>query len=433
MLTMATRLAPIAPAATAEATATLRERFDRVRTLSLALVAGLSDADASAQSTSDASPSKWHLAHTTWFFETFVLRDFVPDYDLLNPQFSFLYNSYYEAEGTRIARPSRGLLTRPSLDEIRAYRAHVDAAMKRVLHGLPTAARELVLLGCHHEEQHQELLLTDILHLFAQNPLAPAVWAPGQLHTSATADPLRWISGRRGAIEIGHDGSGFGYDCEGPRHTVWLAPHALADRLITNGEWRAFVEDGGYSTANLWLSDGWAWLRENAIVAPLYWRRDEDGEWTRHFGLDGLMPIDPAGPVRHVSYYEADAFARWAGARLPTEAEWESAAEGLDTESGNFLDEAGAVHPAPAATSDRRRQFFGDLWEWTGSAFLPYPGFRPAQGAIAEYNGKFMSNQFVLKGGSCATPRGHVRPSYRNFFYPHQRWQFTGVRLAKDA
>ena len=224
----------------------------------------------------------------------------------------------------------------------------------------------------------------------------------------------------------------FGFDCEGSRHTVWLAPHALADRLITNGEWRAFVEDGGYNTANFWLSDGWAWVRENAIEAPLYWRRDEDGEWTRHFGLDGLMPIDPAGPVRHVSYYEADAFARWAGVRLPTEAEWESAAEGLDTESGTFLDEAGAVHPAPTAAIDRRRQLFGDLWECTAIRLSTPSRLPPSARAIAEYNGKFMLNQFVLKGGSCATPRGHVRPSYRNFFYPHQRWQFTGVRLAKD-
>ena len=376
---MATRLAAIVGAPT-EATATLLGRFSRVRTLTLALVAGLSDADASAQSMPDASPSKWHLAHTTWFFDTFALRDFVSGYSLFDPQFSFLYNSYYGAEGRRIARPSRGLLTRPSLDEIRAYRADVDAAMKKVLDVLLTPARELVLLGCHHEEQHQELLLTDVLHLFAQNPLAPAVWAPGRRHTSAAADPLRWTSGRQGAIQIGHDGSAFGFDCEGSRHTVWLAPHALADRLITNGEWRAFVEDGGYNTANLWLSDGWAWVRENAIEAPLYWRRDEDGEWTRHFGLDGLMPIDPAGPVRHVSYYEADAFARWAGVRLPTEAEWESAAEGLDTESGTFLDEAGAVHPAPTAAIDRRRQLFGDLWECTASAFLPHPGFRPARG-----------------------------------------------------
>ena len=429
---MATRLASIVPAASAPATGTLSDHFDRVRSLTLELVAGLSDADSSAQSMPDASPSKWHLAHTTWFFETFVLRDFVPDYSLFDPQFSFLYNSYYEAEGSRIARPSRGLLTRPSLDEVRAYRGHVDAAIKRALDDLPVSARELVLLGCHHEEQHQELLLTDILHLFAQNPLAPAVWAAGVSCTSATTDPLRWTRGRRGAIEIGHDGSGFEFDCEGPRHAVWLAPHALADRLTTNGEWCDFLEEGGYRTADLWLSDGWTWVCENAIEAPLYWRRDEDGVWARHFGLDGLMPIDPAGPVQHVSYYEADAFARWAGARLPTEAEWESAAAGLNPDTGTFLDKAGPVRPAPAAAIDGPRQLFGDLWEWTASAFLPHPGFRAAQGAIGEYNGKFMSNQMVLKGGSCATPRGHLRPSYRNFFYPHQRWQFTGVRLAKD-
>jgi ergothioneine biosynthesis protein EgtB len=439
---MATKLASTAPTATAQNAAALQHRFDRVRARTLALVSGLSDADASAQSMSDASPAKWHLAHTTWFFETFVLRDFVSDYRPFNPRFSFLYNSYYEAEGARIARSSRGLLTRPSLDDVRAYRSHVDAAIERALGDLPAAARELVILGCHHEEQHQELLLADILHLFAQNPLAPAVWAPVARHTSTMADPLRWIRGRRGATGIGHHGFGFAFDCECPRHTVWLAPHALADRLITNWEWRAFIEDGGYGTANLWLSDGWAWVRENAIEAPLYWRRDEDGEWSCQFGLDGRMPMDPAEPVRHVSYYEADAFARWAGARLPTEAEWESAAQGVNAASGTFLDDAGlddaglddagAVHPVPATVEDGPRQLFGDLWEWTATAFLPHPGFRTAPGAVGEYNGKFMSSRFVLKGGSCATPRGHVRASYRNFFYPHQRWQFTGVRLAKD-
>jgi ergothioneine biosynthesis protein EgtB len=410
----------------------LRWRLDRVRSISAGLVAGLSDADVSGQSMPDASPSKWHLAHTTWFFETFVLRDFVRGYRPFNSAFAFLYNSYYEAEGDRIARSSRGMLTRPSLDEVLAYRRHVDIAMMHALDDLPAPARRLVLLGCNHEEQHQELLLTDLLHLFAQNPLLPRAYAPGDHRIAAKTDAPRWVEGCEGPTGIGHDGGDFAFDCEGPRHTTWLAPHALADRLVTNGEWRAFIDDQGYETATLWLSDGWAWVRQNRIEAPLYWRRDAGGDWSRQFGLSGLGPIDPATPVQHVSYYEADAFARWAGARLPTEAEWESAAEGLNAAQGNFLDNPGAVRPAPAPAEDGIRQLFGDLWEWTGSAFLPYPGFRPAAGAVGEYNGKFMSGQFVLRGGSCATPRGHVRASYRNFFYPHQRWQFTGVRLAKD-
>lgn len=411
---------------------TLRRRFDRVRTISVALAAGLSDADVSVQSMPDTSPSKWHLAHTTWFFETFVLRDFVRGYRPFNTAFAFLYNSYYESEGSRVARPSRGMLTRPSLDEVLAYRGHVDIAMMRALDDLPEPARQLALLGCNHEEQHQELLLTDLLHLFAQNPLLPQAYAPGDVAIGAATDALRWVEGRQGPVDIGHDGRGFAFDCEGPRHTAWLAPHALADRLITNGEWRDFIDDRGYGAASLWLSDGWAWVRQNGIEAPLYWRRDDGGAWSGHFGLGGLEPIDPAAPVRHVSYYEADAFARWAGARLPTEAEWESASEGLNAEQGTFLDRPGAVRPASAPAEDGIRQLFGDLWEWTASAFLPYPGFRPAAGAVGEYNGKFMSGQFVLRGGSCATPRGHVRASYRNFFYPHQRWQFNGVRLAKD-
>ena len=412
------------------ATGALRRRFDRVRTLSLALMTRLSDADASVQSMPDASPSKWHLAHTTWFFETFILSEFVRGYRPFDPKFAFLYNSYYEFKGARLARSSRGMLTRPSLDEILAYRSHVDAAMSRAFGDLPAAARELVTLGCNHEEQHQELLLTDLLHLFAQNPLFPAAYAASSTRIVGTTDALHWIEGRNGPVEIGHAGPGFAFDCEGPRHTVWLAPHMLADRLVTNGEWREFVDDRGYLTASLWLSDGWAWVRENEIEAPLYWRRDESGDWAKQFGLDGLAPINPAAPVQHISYYEADAFARWAGARLPTEAEWESAAEGLNPEHGTFLDDDGAVRPAPA--EDGVRQMFGDVWEWTASAFSPYPGFRASPGAVGEYNGKFMSGQFVLRGGSCATPRGHVRASYRNFFYPHQRWQFTGLRLAKD-
>jgi ergothioneine biosynthesis protein EgtB len=420
-----------APATVLYASTVLGTRFERIRRFSLALVDGLSDADAGAQSMPDASPSKWHLALTTWFFETFILRDFVRNYVPFDHQFAFLYNSYYEAESDRIARPLRGLLSRPSLDEIRAYRAHVDTAITQALDYLLEPGLELVVLGCHHEQQHQEFLLTDVLYLIAQNPLFPAAWAPAEAHISAGTDQLRWIEGRQGPIDIGHDGAGFAFDCEDPRHIVWLAPHALADRLTTNGEWREFVEDRGYSTASLWLSDGWTWVRGNGIEAPLYWRRDESGEWSNRFGLDGLMPIDATSPVQHVSYYEADAFASWSGARLPTEAEWESAAGGIDSENGTFLDAAKAVRPLPPPAKEGIRQLFGDLWEWTASAFQPYSGFRAARGPVGEYNGKFMSSQFVLKGGSCATPRGHVRASYRNFFYPHQRWQFTGVRLAK--
>jgi ergothioneine biosynthesis protein EgtB len=407
-------------------------RYQRVRALGVALAAPLSDADATLQSMDDASPVKWHLAHTTWFFETFVLRDFVPGYALFDERWPFLFNSYYEAEGDRHARPRRGLLSRPALSEILAYRRAVDAALLAALPGLPDAALALVQLGCHHEEQHQELLLTDILHHFSVNPLAPAMW-PGEPKVPvAMPGALGWIEGRAGVVEIGAppDGAGdspFAFDCEGPRHRVLLPPHAIADRTVTNGEWAAFIADGGYADPRHWLSDGWAWVKANGIHAPLYWER-LGGTWTR-FGLDGRRPIDPAAPVTHVSFYEADAYASWAGARLPTEAEWESAAAPYDPDGGNQLDAAGPVEPRPSPGGPA---FYGDVWEWTGSAYRPYPGFRPAEGAVGEYNGKFMSGQFVLRGGSCATPRGHVRPSYRNFFYPHQRWQFTGVRLARD-
>ena len=404
----------------------LVDRYQAVRALTEALAAPLSDADATVQSMDDASPAKWHLAHTTWFFETFVLRDHVPGYQLADERFPFLFNSYYEAEGRRHARARRGMITRPTLDEVRAYRAHVDAALAAALPGLPPHAQALVELGCHHEQQHQELLVTDILHLFAENPLEPALWPAARKVPVAMPGPIGWIERDEAVVEIGHAGRAFAFDCEGPRHRTLLAPHAIADRTVTNGEWQAFIADGGYTTPRWWLSDGWAWVQREGITAPLYWEQ-RDGTWTR-FGLDGRRALDPAAPVTHVSFYEADAYAAWAGARLPTEAEWEAAAAAHDPAGGNQMDAAGPVEPRPAAGP----AFFGDVWEWTGSAYRPYPGFHAAEGAVGEYNGKFMNGQFVLRGGSCATPRGHLRASYRNFFYPHQRWQFTGVRLARD-
>ena len=405
--------------------------FRAVRGLTVDLAAPLSDADATAQSMDDASPAKWHLAHVTWFFETFVLRDHVAGYTAFDPRFAYLFNSYYEAEGARHARPRRGLLTRPALAEILAWRAHVDDAIAAALPTFPAHVQELVTLGVHHEQQHQELLVTDILHLFAQNPLDPPLWPAVRPRPAPVPGPIGWIEGRRGIVSVGHDGTGFGFDCEGPRHEVLLHPHAIADRPVTNAEYCAFIADGGYAKPEYWLSDGWAWVKAGAVEAPLYWQRNEEGGWTG-FDLDGRHPLHPGAPVTHVNYYEADAYARWAGARLPTEFEWEAMAEGFDPAGGNQLDAGGPVRPRAAVRSDAPYQLFGDVWEWTGSAYLPYPGFRPAPGAVGEYNGKFMSGQMVLKGASCATPRGSSRASTRNFFYPHQRWQFTGVRLAKD-
>lgn len=405
------------------APATLAERLDATRRLTLALAEPLSDADATVQPMPDASPAKWHLAHTSWFFETFVLRAFAPDYHPYDERWPFLFNSYYEGEGERIARDRRGMLSRPSLDEVRAYRGHVDEALARALPLLDRDALELVELGLNHEQQHQELFLTDILATLAANPLEPAYAAA---KTPAGALPTaegKWLPGRSGLVEIGAGKAGFAFDCERPRHKVLLQPHAIADRFVTNGEWQQFISDGGgYRDPRHWLSDGWAWVQREGVSAPLYWNEDRTS-----LTLAGRRPLDPAAPVTHVSYYEADAFARWAGARLPTEAEWEDMAGAHDPHGGHQLDRVGAVSPKAGG------EWFGDVWCWTGSAFLPHPGFRQPEGTVGEYNGKFMSGQMVLKGASCATPRGSSRASVRNFFPPDARWQFTGVRLARDC
>ena len=395
----------------------LRADFHSTRALSEALAAPLSEADATLQSMEDASPAKWHLAHTTWFWETFLLRDRLPGYRLFAEQWPFLFNSYYEAEGERIARFSRGMLSRPTTAEIRGWRAHVDEAMDALL--ADPAHAELVALGIAHEQQHQELLLTDIKHALFQNPLGPAMWA--DVAPQSQPHGQGWHAHPGGIALVGHDGEGFAFDNEGPRHRVLLEPFALAERLVTNREWAEFTADGGYREARLWLSDGWAWVKQHGVEAPLYWR---DGEAFTH---SGWQERDPDAPVTHISYFEADAFATWAGARLPTEFEWEAIAQDCDPAGGNQLDEAAP----PLATGGT--DLFGDCWQFTRSAYLPYPRFEPAKGAVGEYNGKFMSGQFVLRGASCATVRGHSRASYRNFFYPHQRWQFTGLRLAKDA
>lgn len=394
------------------------DAYRAVRALSEALVAPLSDADATIQSMPDASPAKWHLAHTTWFFETFLLRDSLPGYRLFEEQWPFLFNSYYETEGPRHPRPHRGMLSRPSLAEVLDYRAHVDAAMEG-LFDRPGVA-QLIELGLAHEQQHQELLLTDLKHALSCNPLAPA-YLPCAPAPAAAAPERGWLEHPGGIAMIGQGGEGFAFDNEGPAHRVLLEPFALANRLVSNGEWAAFIDDGGYRSPELWLSDGWTWVQQNQVEAPLYWRDD------LHFTLAGWRQRDPQAPVSHISYYEADAFAAWAGCRLPTEPEWEVQARRFDPAAGNQLDGAAAVTPHGSAS------LFGDCWQWTRSAYLPYPRFRPAAGAVGEYNGKFMSGQFVLRGASCATPRGHCRASYRNFFYPHQRWQFTGLRLAKDS
>lgn len=410
---------------TAASLPALIARYREVRHLSEHLCEPLAVEDYGLQSMPDCSPPKWHLAHTTWFFETFVLAEHEPNFQPHHPQFRMLFNSYYEAVGDRWPRPARGLLSRPTVAEVHAYRRAVDERMGRVLERAAEAVAPLVELGLNHEQQHQELLLTDLKHALGLNPLHP-VYAPPGPAVPAAATPQRWQAHAARVQSIGFAGEGFAFDNESPRHRVFVESFEIAARPATVGEYLAFMEDGGYDRPTLWLSDGWAARQLNGWTAPLYWERTTDG-WSI-FTLGGMRQIDPSEPVCHVSYYEADAFARWAGARLPTEAEWEVAVANRDV-AGNFLD-SGRFHPAPETGGG---QYFGDVWEWTASPYTAYPGYRPAAGALGEYNGKFMCNQLVLRGGSCVTPAGHVRPTYRNFFPPSARWQFSGIRFARDV
>ena len=419
----------------------LQNFYSRVRGDSEALAAPLHPEDMVVQTMDDVSPTKWHLAHTSWFFETFLLKSFAASYTPLNDAYNYLFNSYYNGIGAQFPRPRRGLLSRPTGAQIAAYRAHVDGTMARLIAESPAARwaeiAPLIVLGLHHEQQHQELIATDIKHVLAQNPLAPAAYTRSQKPAGAPPPPLSWHPFEGGVYEIGHDPQAvtFSYDNEGPRHEVLIRPFALASRPVTNGEYRDFVEDGGYRRADLWLSDGWAAILSEGWEAPLYWRKSADqtpkGAWSE-FTLFGQAALDPDTPVTHLSYYEAAAYAAWAGKRLPSEAELEIAARTLPIE-GNFAEASTlrGLHPEPARHPGLA-QLYGDVWEWTASSYSAYPGYKPAPGAVGEYNGKFMCNQLVLRGGSCATPHGHIRPTYRNFFPAAARWQFSGLRLADD-
>ena len=419
-------------------TPALAEQYRQVRNATLALCTTLSAEDYVVQSMPDASPAKWHLAHTSWFFEEFVLQQARAQYAFYDPNYRFLFNSYYNAVGPMHTRANRGLLSRPSVAEVLAYREHVDEQILELLaQGLTAEARASATLGLNHEQQHQELLLTDIKHLFACNPLLPA-FTQHTPQPARAAPALTFRGFGDGLVDIGHQGAGFSFDNELPRHRVYLQPFELANRPTTNAEYLGFIRAGGYANAALWLSDGWATVQREQWTRPIYWADSLDAQFTLN---GGLRELDPHAPVCHLSCYEADAFARWAGARLPTEFEWEIAAAAADgPAAGNFVENRhwhplAAAYPTPTSDPDGSApllQMFGDVWEWTQSAYAPYPGYRPAAGALGEYNGKFMVNQLVLRGGSCATPRSHIRPTYRNFFNPAARWQFSGVRLARD-
>ena len=404
----------------------LLNRYQQVRQISEKICQPLAIEDYPIQSMPDVSPPKWHLAHTTWFFETFVLLPHLPGYTVFHPQFGYLFNSYYEAVGARHPRHQRGILSRPTVAEVYHYRAHVDRAMNTLLSATPEHAdlADLIILGLHHEQQHQELLLTDIKHILALNPLHPVYRDNLSTHPHQIDRPLQWLGYSGGLYSIGHQGSKFAFDNESPRHQIYLRDYQLADRLVTNGEYLEFIQSGGYQESKYWLAEGWMTVQTQQWKAPLYWEQI-DGEWWV-MTLGGLSQLNLQEPVCHVSFYEADAYATWQGKRLPTEAEWEIATVNIP-QVGNFLD-SDLLHPTPA--NHLHHQFFGDVWEWTQSAYLPYPGFQIADGAIGEYNGKFMCNQMVLRGGSCVTSIDHIRPTYRNFFPPSTRWQFSGIRLA---
>jgi ergothioneine biosynthesis protein EgtB len=421
---------PIAEVAHERGSESLLERYVAVRAPTERLAAPLTAEDQMVQSCLEASPTKWHRAHTTWFFETFILAAHAHGYKPFSDAFRFLFNSYYNNVGERPERTTRSMISRPSVDEVSHYRSHVDQHMQRLLEqsDLSHVTRELIELGLNHEQQHQELIVSDIKHAFWTNPLRPAYWQAKQ-SPQGPAPEMHWIEYDGGLIFIGHASDGFAFDNESPRHQVYLQPFRLASRLVTNGEFLEFIEDGGYRTPTLWLSDGWETARANHWQAPLYWEQ-RDGRWFQ-FTCSGLREVDANEPVCHVSYFEADAYARWRGTRLATEFEWEHAASSLPV-SGNFIDSE-RFHPAVANDDKAPSQMFGDCWEWTASQYTAYPGFRAAEGALGEYNGKFMCNQFVLRGGSCATPRLHMRATYRNFFPPQTRWQFSGIRLATDG
>ena len=411
-------------------TATLTARYAEVRDHTEQLAAPLTAEDQTVQSMPDVSPTKWHRAHVTWFFETFVLADQEPDFQPFADQYWFLFNSYYEAIGPRYSRPMRGVISRPGAHDVGVYRRDVDARMTELLstadEGTLAKLAAVVELGVHHEQQHQELLLMDIKHVLSLNPLRPTYAGSPAEHCEPR--PLRWCDFEGGLVEIGHEGDGFAFDNELPRHQQWLAPYRLGDRLVTNAEWLEFIADGGYRRPELWLSDGWARVTQDGWSAPLYWL-EVDGRWFEHT-LHGTWPLNPGLPVCHVSHYEADAYATWAGKRLPTEAEWEHAASLVSASAAPMRTAGQRLHPGAAGEETGLAQLSGDCWQWTASAYLPYPGFRPAEGAIGEYNGKFMSGQMILRGGSAVTPEGHDRSTYRNFFPPWARWPVTGVRLA---